>query len=80
MAKTKMDVSEALAIAAVNMTKARKDAKISRAKLSKLAGISHTTLEQWEKGKFMPSAILADRVAAELGITLDEYINGKIGG
>lgn len=64
---------------AENMKAARKRAGLSRAKLSEMSGVSEEALKEWEtiRGRRLPSLALLVAVTDTLGITIDEYINGK---
>ena len=63
---------------AENMRKARKDAGLSRPQLAELSGVHSRTIAQWEQGISSPTVTTCDLVAATLGLTIDEYIHGKV--
>ena len=50
----------------------RKKAGLSQYQLSRLAGISQATISHIERGKFVPTVDTAYRVAAVLGVRVDE--------
>lgn len=77
--KSKLDLSQSVIIASRNMLKARRAAHLTRAALAEMSGVSRSCIEQWEKGKTVPTVLLCDMVAAALDLTIDEYINGKVG-
>lgn len=53
---------------------------ISQSELARRMGVKHTSVIQWETGKAMPTADKLPKLAAILGVTIDElYKAPRIG-
>ena len=59
---------------AATMKRNRKDAKYSRARLARNAGVSEQSLFSYETGLREPRLSAMQKLSAALGMTIDEYI------
>lgn len=61
------------------MRAAREKAGLTQSKLSAITGISPTSLNQYEKDKYLPRIDAAEMLADALGISIDEYVGHVTG-
>jgi transcriptional regulator with XRE-family HTH domain len=57
--------------------KIRASKKISQTELSKKTGFPQTTISDWENDKYLPDIMEAQKLAAVLGVTLSDLLDGK---
>lgn len=55
----------------------RKKSKLSQEKLSHMMEVTRATIDNWEKGRSKPSALMAVRLARLFGITVEELMEVK---
>lgn len=60
------------------MKLARVNAGMTVAELAKETGIGESTIWAYENGRTCPTIAAADKLAAALNLTIDEYINGVV--
>lgn len=61
------------------MRAAREAAGLTQAALAAITGISPTSLNQYEKDKYLPRVDTAEMLADTLGISIDEYVGHGAG-
>lgn len=59
------------------IAKKRKEKNLTQAQLAEKLGVSNKTISKWECGKCMPDYSIVEALCAELGITLNELIDGE---
>lgn len=60
------------------MRQARHNAGLNVAELARESGVSKSSIWAYEAGEACPTIIAADKLAAALNLTIDEYINGVV--
>lgn len=61
------------------MKKAREKAGLTQNALATITGISPTSLNQYERDKYLPRVDVAEMLADTLGISIDEYVGHGTG-
>jgi len=56
----------------------RKEKNLTQQELGDLLGVSPKTISKWECGNGLPDITILNKISKELGITIDELLNGKI--
>lgn len=56
----------------------RKEKSLTQQELGDLLGVSPKTISKWECGNGLPDVTILNKISKELGITIDELLNGKI--
>lgn len=57
---------------------ARFNAGLTVAELARETGVAESTIWAYENGRTLPTIAAADKLAAALNLTIDEYINGVV--
>ena len=60
------------------IAKLRKEKKLSQKELAEKLGVSDRSISNWENGKNMPDLSLFKPLCEELGISINELMNGKV--
>lgn len=60
-----------------NVKKHREEQKITQAKLAELCGVNASMIGQIESCGKVPNVILGAKIARNLGVTIDELVNGE---
>lgn len=68
--------AEHKAMLADRIMRLREAAKLTQKRLGEKVGAHAETICQYESGRCMPSLVVAKRMAAVLGVTLDELMRG----
>lgn len=55
----------------------RKERGITQEELAEKIGVSNKTISRWETGKYMPDLTLFSKLSKELGVTINELLNGE---
>lgn len=58
--------------------KLRKEKKMTQLELAEKIGVTDRTISKWENGKGMPDISLMQPLCKELGITINDLLNGEI--
>ena len=59
------------------MATCRKEKEMTQAQLAEKLGVTAKTISRWENGNYMPDISLLQPISEELGISLNELLNGE---
>ena len=59
------------------LAQARKEKSLTQEQLAEKLGVSNRTISRWENGKNMPDVSLFQPLCMELGITMEELLDGE---
>lgn len=59
------------------LAQARKEKSLTQEQLAETLGVSNRTISRWENGKNMPDVSLFQSICTELGITMEELLDGE---
>lgn len=62
-----------------NVKRLRKEKDFSQAELAKMVGVSQPMINDYEKGRKVPTVITAVDLARKLDTTVEELVNGDTG-
>lgn len=55
----------------------RKEKKLTQEELAERLGVTNKTISRWETGKYMPDLSLLSELSKELGVTINDLLNGE---
>ena len=55
----------------------RKEKKMTQEELAEKLGVTNKTISRWETGKYMPDLSLLSDLSKELGVTINDLLNGE---